>query len=97
MSELKTPLYDVHAEEGGMIVPFAGCLLPVQYESGVIAAHMAVLLPKLLPAEHLLRGHRRACPRPQPLARSSLTGPKSLIKRFNLPIINDFGLVGVAG
>lgn len=37
----KTPLYDVHVEEGGKIVPFAGYLLPVQY-SGVIAEHMAV-------------------------------------------------------
>ena len=42
MSELKTPLYDVHVEEGGKIVPFAGYLLPVQYGGGVIAEHMAV-------------------------------------------------------
>ncbi|MGM9605194.1 MAG: glycine cleavage system aminomethyltransferase GcvT [Faecousia sp.] len=40
--ELKTPLYDVHVEEGGKIVPFAGYLLPVQYGSGVIKEHMAV-------------------------------------------------------
>ena len=40
--ELKTPLYDVHVEEGGKIVPFAGYLLPVQYEQGVIKEHMAV-------------------------------------------------------
>lgn len=40
--ELKTPLYDVHIEEGGKIVPFSGYLLPVQYGSGVIAEHMAV-------------------------------------------------------
>lgn len=41
--ELKTPLYDVHVAEGGKIVPFAGYLLPVQYEkSGVIKEHMAV-------------------------------------------------------
>ena len=39
--ELKTPLYDVHVKLGGRIVPFAGYLLPVQYE-GVIAEHMAV-------------------------------------------------------
>ncbi len=39
--EKKTPLYDVHVEEGGKIVPFAGYLLPVQYE-GVIAEHKAV-------------------------------------------------------
>lgn len=40
--ELKTPLYDVHVEEGGKMVPFAGYLLPVQYASGVIKEHMAV-------------------------------------------------------
>ena len=38
----KTPLYDVHVEEGGKIVPFAGYLLPVQYGTGVVAEHMAV-------------------------------------------------------
>ena len=40
--ELKTPLYDQHVACKGKIVPFAGYLLPVQYESGVIAEHMAV-------------------------------------------------------
>lgn len=40
--ELKTPLYDIHVEEGGKIVPFAGYLLPVQYGTGVIKEHMAV-------------------------------------------------------
>ena len=39
--ELNTPLYDAHVRLGGRIVPFAGYLLPVQYE-GVIAEHMAV-------------------------------------------------------
>jgi aminomethyltransferase len=38
----KTVLYDTHVRYGGRIVPFAGWLLPVQYESGVIAEHMAV-------------------------------------------------------
>ena len=40
--EKKIPLYDVHVEEGGKIVPFAGYLLPVQYGTGVIAEHKAV-------------------------------------------------------
>ena len=40
--ELKTPLYDCHVAAKGKIVPFAGYLLPVQYEAGVIAEHMAV-------------------------------------------------------
>lgn len=39
--EFKTPLYDAHVKAGGKIVPFAGYLLPVQYE-GVIKEHMAV-------------------------------------------------------
>ena len=40
--ELKTPLYDTHVKYNGKIVPFAGYLLPVQYQAGVIAEHMAV-------------------------------------------------------
>lgn len=40
--ERKTPLYDCHVQCKGKIVPFAGYLLPVQYETGVIAEHMAV-------------------------------------------------------
>ena len=40
--DLKTPLYDCHVAWGGKIVPFAGYLLPVQYETGVIKEHMAV-------------------------------------------------------
>lgn len=39
--EKKTPLYDIHVESKGKIVPFGGYLLPVQYQ-GVIAEHMAV-------------------------------------------------------
>lgn len=38
----KTPLYDLHVQLGGKIVPFGGYLLPVQYPSGLIAEHMAV-------------------------------------------------------
>ncbi|MCC8026706.1 MAG: glycine cleavage system aminomethyltransferase GcvT [Clostridium sp.] len=39
---LRTPLYDTHVKYGGKMVPFAGYLLPVQYETGVIKEHMAV-------------------------------------------------------
>ncbi|MBN1778169.1 MAG: glycine cleavage system aminomethyltransferase GcvT [Clostridiales bacterium] len=38
----KTPLYGRHVEHGGKMVPFAGFLLPVQYEAGVIGEHRAV-------------------------------------------------------
>ncbi len=40
--ERKTSLYDCHIVCGGKMVPFAGYLLPVQYQSGVIKEHMAV-------------------------------------------------------
>lgn len=40
--EKKTPLYDQHVACGGKIVPFAGFLLPVEYQTGVITEHMAV-------------------------------------------------------
>ena len=40
--DLKTPLYDAHVKAKGKIVPFAGYLLPVQYEGGIIKEHMAV-------------------------------------------------------
>jgi aminomethyltransferase len=35
---LKTPLFDLHAELGGRMVPFAGYAMPVQYE-GILAEH----------------------------------------------------------
>jgi len=43
MSEKKTPFYDAHVAAGGKIVPFAGYLLPVEYEgAGLITEHEAV-------------------------------------------------------
>ena len=40
--ELKTSLYETHVKYKGQIVPFAGYLLPVQYEKGLKEEHMAV-------------------------------------------------------
>ncbi len=40
--ELKTPLYEIHLQEQGKMVSFAGYLLPVQYPTGVIQEHLAV-------------------------------------------------------
>lgn len=37
MEVKKTPLYENHVKHGGKIVEFAGYLLPVQYEAGIIA------------------------------------------------------------
>jgi len=37
----RTPLYDLHVELGGKMVPFAGYELPVQYPLGVMKEHVA--------------------------------------------------------
>ncbi len=37
---IKTPLYDLHAELGGKLVPFAGYALPVQFPDGIMAEHL---------------------------------------------------------
>lgn len=36
---LKTPLYDLHVELGGKMVPFAGYAMPVQYSAGIVREH----------------------------------------------------------
>lgn len=36
----RTPLYDLHCELGGKMVPFAGYEMPVQYTSGIIKEHL---------------------------------------------------------
>lgn len=41
--EKKTPLYECHVASSGKMVPFAGYLLPIQYqETGVVKEHLAV-------------------------------------------------------
>ncbi|MDK3019160.1 glycine cleavage system aminomethyltransferase GcvT [Pseudodonghicola flavimaris] len=40
MTELqRTPLFDLHVELGGKMVPFAGYEMPVQYPAGIMAEH----------------------------------------------------------
>jgi len=36
---LKTPLYDLHVENGGRMVGFAGYDMPVQYKTGIVTEH----------------------------------------------------------
>ncbi len=36
----KTPLYDLHVELGGRMVPFAGYEMPVQYPAGIMTEHL---------------------------------------------------------
>lgn len=40
--ELKTPIYDLHLEAKGKMVAYAGYLLPVQYDTGIVDEHLAV-------------------------------------------------------
>lgn len=35
-----TPLFDLHQELGGKMVPFAGYAMPVQYPAGIVAEHV---------------------------------------------------------
>ena len=37
---LKTPLFSLHTELGGKMVPFAGYAMPVQYPLGVLKEHL---------------------------------------------------------
>lgn len=39
-SLLRTPLYDLHVESGGKMVPFAGYAMPVQYPLGIMKEHI---------------------------------------------------------
>jgi len=38
-ASLRTPLYELHRELGGKMVPFAGYDMPVQYPAGIMAEH----------------------------------------------------------
>lgn len=40
--ELKTPLYNMHTKSGGKMVSFAGYMLPIEYQTGIVKEHMAV-------------------------------------------------------
>ena len=41
-SLLHTPLYSLHEEAGGKMVPFAGYAMPLQYAEGIMAEHRHV-------------------------------------------------------
>lgn len=38
----RTPLFEIHKDLGGKVVPFAGWEMPVQYAAGIMAEHRAV-------------------------------------------------------
>lgn len=39
---LHTPLYSLHTESGGKMVPFAGYAMPLNYADGIMAEHRHV-------------------------------------------------------
>ena len=40
--EKRTPLYQWHMAQGAKLLPFGGFIMPVQYETGILAEHCAV-------------------------------------------------------
>ena len=74
--ELKTSLYETHVKYKGQIVPFAGYLLPVQYEKGLKEEHMAVRTGAgLFDVSHM--------------GEITCTG-KDALKNLNMLLTNDF-------
>lgn len=74
--ELKTSLYETHVKYKGQIVPFAGYLLPVQYEKGLKEEHMAVrTFAGLFDVSHM--------------GEISCTG-KDALKNLQMLLTNDF-------
>ena len=76
----RTPLYALHLELGGKMVPFAGYEMPVQYPAGVLREHLHTRAKAGLfdvshmgqaflsgndPARALEQGHARRCRGPQ--------------------------------
>jgi aminomethyltransferase len=42
MNELKTPLYDRHVASGGKMIPFAGYIMPIHYNTSIQEEHLGV-------------------------------------------------------
>jgi aminomethyltransferase len=95
--EKKTPLYDWHVSHGGKMISFAGYLLPVQYETGLIAEHTAVrekagLFDVSHMGELLIRG-RDALKNLQYLVTGDLSGMKNGGVRYSLLCNEQGGIV----
>jgi aminomethyltransferase len=95
--EKKTPLYQWHTAHGGKIVPFGGCLLPVQYEQGVIAEHLAVrqgagLFDVSHMGEFIIRG-KEALPNLQRILSNDFTGMGRGRVRYTLMCNEEGGIV----
>jgi aminomethyltransferase len=90
----RTPLYDLHLELGGKIVPFAGYEMPVQYPSGVLKEHLhtrekAGLFDVSHMGQGFLAGDTGALERVTP---ADVTGLKDGMQRYGL-LLTDAGTI----
>jgi aminomethyltransferase len=90
----RTPLYDLHMELGGKIVPFAGYEMPVQYPAGVLKEHLhtrekAGLFDVSHMGQGFLAGDTGALERVTP---ADVTGLKEGMQRYGL-LLTDAGTI----
>ncbi len=90
----RTPLYALHEQLGGRMVPFAGWSLPVQYPTGIIAEHRqcrerAALFDVSHMGQFSLHGPNAAAAL-ETLAVGDLTGLRGGRQRYSL-LTNDAG------
>jgi len=90
----RTPLYALHVELGGKIVPFAGYEMPVQYPTGIIKEHLhtrekAGLFDVSHMGQAFLHGADPARSM-EKLAPSDFVGLKEGMQRYGL-LLNDKG------
>jgi len=90
----RTPLYALHLELGGKIVPFAGYEMPVQYPAGILKEHLhtrqkAGLFDVSHMGQAFLAGDTTALERVTP---ADVAGLKEGMQRYGL-LLNDAGTI----
>jgi aminomethyltransferase len=90
----RTPLYALHLELGGKMVPFAGYEMPVQYPAGVLKEHLHTRAKAgLFDVSHMgqafLAGDTAALERVTP---ADVTGLKEGMQRYGL-LLTDAGTI----
>ena len=90
----RTPLYALHLELGGKMVPFAGYEMPVQYPAGILKEHLhtrekAGLFDVSHMGQGFLAGDTAALERVTP---ADVTGLKDGMQRYGL-LLNDGGTI----
>jgi aminomethyltransferase len=90
----RTPLYALHLELGGKMVPFAGYEMPVQYPAGILKEHLhtrekAGLFDVSHMGQAFLAGESAALERVTP---ADVAGLKEGMQRYGL-LLNDAGTI----